>query len=192
MAIKEKRSRERDLPAVVHKGAGRGRGERRRDREEARIRSKRRITDCIFSTRNSARAAQTRISSGDHVSDATNGGQEPLTVSLSPFLQEGAMIMEVRQHDVCREGHRREGAVYVELWRVHIVSTAHEGRMNGQIINALMQVTGNPICIAAASPGQLHDRTGAKERAVFRVRSEEERSPQVYRGFRLSLRPGVR
>ncbi len=57
--------------------------------------------------------------------------------------------MEVRQPDVRREGGIDARALFTLNYGVYIVSTAYEGRMNGQIINALMQVTGNPICIAA-------------------------------------------
>lgn len=40
-------------------------------------------------------------------------------------------------------------ALFTLSYGVYILSTAHDGKLNGQIINALVQLTGNPVCMAA-------------------------------------------
>jgi len=40
-------------------------------------------------------------------------------------------------------------ALFSLSYGLYIVSTIYEGKMNGQIINAMMQLTAEPICIAA-------------------------------------------
>ena len=40
-------------------------------------------------------------------------------------------------------------ALFTLSYGVYILSTGYEGKYNGQIINALMQLTGDPICVAA-------------------------------------------
>lgn len=40
-------------------------------------------------------------------------------------------------------------ALFSLSYGVYILSTEFEGKKNGQIINALIQVTSDPICIAA-------------------------------------------
>lgn len=40
-------------------------------------------------------------------------------------------------------------ALFTLNYGVYILTTEHEGRKNGQIINALMQLTAEPICMAA-------------------------------------------
>ena len=40
-------------------------------------------------------------------------------------------------------------ALFSLSYGLYIISTGYEGKMNGQIINAMMQVTAEPICIAA-------------------------------------------
>ncbi|HOO63797.1 MAG TPA: flavin reductase family protein [Synergistaceae bacterium] len=40
-------------------------------------------------------------------------------------------------------------ALFQMSYGLYIVGTAFEGRPNGQIANAVMQITGNPICITA-------------------------------------------
>jgi len=40
-------------------------------------------------------------------------------------------------------------ALFTLNYGVYIVSTEYQGRKNGQIINALMQLTADPICMAA-------------------------------------------
>ena len=40
-------------------------------------------------------------------------------------------------------------ALFTLNYGVYILSTEHEGKKNGQIINALMQLTAEPICMAA-------------------------------------------
>lgn len=40
-------------------------------------------------------------------------------------------------------------ALFTLNYGVYILSTSHEGKKNGQIINALMQLTADPICMAA-------------------------------------------
>jgi flavin reductase (DIM6/NTAB) family NADH-FMN oxidoreductase RutF len=40
-------------------------------------------------------------------------------------------------------------ALFSLSYGLYIVSTGYEGKMNGQIINAMMQLTAEPICVAA-------------------------------------------
>jgi len=41
-------------------------------------------------------------------------------------------------------------ALFALSYGLYIVTGTHDGKMNGQIANALMQVTADPICLVAA------------------------------------------
>ncbi len=47
------------------------------------------------------------------------------------------------------EGPIDPRALFTLNYGVYILSTGYEGKFNGQIINALMQLTADPICMAA-------------------------------------------
>ena len=92
------------------------------------------------------------------------------------------MIMDVPQHDVRREGGIDARALFTLNYGVYIVSTAHEGRMNGQIINALMQVTGDPICIAACLHRENFTTELVRKSGRFSVSVLEESVPLKFIG----------
>ena len=90
--------------------------------------------------------------------------------------------MDVRQPDACKAGGIDPRALFTLNYGVYIVSTAYEGKMNGQIINALMQVTGDPICVAACLHRENYTTELVRKSGRFSVSVLEDSAPLKFIG----------
>ncbi|MDI9369611.1 MAG: flavin reductase [Synergistaceae bacterium] len=74
-------------------------------------------------------------------------------------------------------------ALFTLSYGVYILSTAHEGRFNGQIINALMQLTGKPITMAACLHKDNYTTELVEKSGRFAVSILEESVPLKFIGI---------
>jgi len=68
------------------------------------------------------------------------------------------------------------------IYGMYIVSTAYEGKLNGQIANAVMQITAEPICIAAAMHKDNLTTTLVEKSGIMGISVLEEDVPMTFIG----------
>lgn len=73
-------------------------------------------------------------------------------------------------------------ALFTLNYGVYILSTGYEGKYNGQIINALMQLTADPICMAACLHKDNYTTELVEKSGRFSVSVLEESVPLKFIG----------
>lgn len=74
-------------------------------------------------------------------------------------------------------------ALFTLSYGVYILSTGYEGKYNGQIINALMQLTGDPICVAACLHKNNYTTELVEKSGRFSVSVLEDSVPLQFIGI---------
>lgn len=74
-------------------------------------------------------------------------------------------------------------ALFSLSYGVYILSTGYEGKFNGQIINALMQLTADPICMAACLHKENYTTELVEKSGRFSVSVLEDSVPLKFIGL---------